>query len=118
MVLWNRSKSTHIASVYQIHESWWKKAHGLMFRKQQSDYALIFRFEKEEKVPLHMFFVFHPIDVLFLNKEKRVVEFKEDFRPWKMYSPENKAAYIIEAPSGSINKAKVELNDEIDFFED
>lgn len=89
-----------------------------MFTKEQKDYALIFKFEKEEKVPLHMLFVFYPIDVLFLNKEKQIIELKEHFEPWKTYSPQSKAMYIVEAPQGSIAKAKIQLHDEIDFFDD
>ena len=70
------------------------KAIGLMFSKK-SDKSLIFVFKKEKIVPLHMLFVFYPIDVLFLNKEKKIVEMKENFRPFSFYSPENKTKYII-----------------------
>ena len=38
-----------------------------------------------------MFFVFFPIDVLFLDKNKKVVELKENFKPFSIYFPKNKA---------------------------
>lgn len=89
-----------------------------MFKTRQPDYALIFKFDKEEKVPLHMFFVFYPIDVLFLDKNKKVVGMKPDFRPWHFHKPDCEAKYIIEAPENTVAKAKIELGDAIDFFED
>ena len=64
-----------------------------MFSKRKN---LVFVFDKEVKESLHMFFVFYPIDVLFLDKDKRVVEIKRNFKPFKFYFPKNKAQYIIE----------------------
>ena len=62
-----------------------------------------------------MFFVFYPIDVLFLDKNKIVAEMKENFRPFAFYNPKNKAMYIIELPKGAIKKSKTEIGDEIKF---
>ena len=50
-----------------------KQAIGLMFSKQKN---IIFEFKKEKKELIHMFFVFYPIDLIFLNKSKKVVELK------------------------------------------
>ena len=90
------------------------KAIGLMFSKK-SDKSLIFIFKKEKIVPLHMLFVFYPIDVLFLNKEKKIVEIKEHFRHFSFYSPKNKARYVIEMPEGSIGKFNLEISDRLGF---
>ena len=85
-----------------------------MFSKK-SDVSLIFKFSHEKIVPLHMIFVFYPIDVLFLNKEKVVVELKENFRPFTFYTPRKKAMYVIEMPENSIKKLKAEVGDKIKF---
>lgn len=85
-----------------------------MFSKK-SDKVLIFIFDKEKIIPLHNFFVFYPIDVLFLNKNKNVVEIKETFKPFTFYTPKNKAKYVIELPQGAIKQSKTELNDKIEF---
>jgi uncharacterized membrane protein (UPF0127 family) len=78
---------------FKICKSTWSKVRGLMFSKRKN---LIFIFEKEEVVPLHMFFVFFPIDVLFLDKNKKIVEIKRDFKPFSYYRPKNKAMYVVE----------------------
>ena len=70
--------------------------------------SLIFAFDEEKIVPLHMFFVFYPIDVLFLDKNKIVVEMKENFMPFTFYTPARKAKYIIEIPNKTIKKNKNE----------
>ena len=45
-----------------------------------------------------MFFVFYPIDILFLNKNKEIVEIKQNLKPFAFYTPKSKAKYIIEMP--------------------
>jgi hypothetical protein len=83
------------------------KAKGLMFTKQKKDKALVFYFDKEKIISLHMFFVFHPIDVLFLDKEKRVAEIKRNLKPFAVYYPKQKAKYIIELNSGTTKKTRI-----------
>ena len=77
--------------------------------------SLIFNYNREIKESLHMFFVFFPIDVIFLNKNKEVVELKQNFRPFSIYFPKNKAKYIIELPNNTIKQTNTEINDLIDF---
>jgi len=83
-----------------------------MFSKPR---PLIFIFEKEKIIPLHMLFVFYPIGILFLNKNKIIVEIKENFKPFSFYTPKNKALYIIELPKDTIKKSKTEVGDKICF---
>lgn len=90
-------------------------ATGLMFSKKLIDSAMILCLRKEVLVNLHMFFVFYPIDVLFLNSNKIVVELKKDFRPFTFYSSKNKAIYIVELPLGAIEKTNTTIGDIIDF---
>ena len=63
-----------------------------------------------------MFFVFYPIDVLFLNKNKIIVEIKENFMQFTYYIPRNKAQYIIELPKNIIRETKTEIGDKIEFW--
>jgi len=56
-----------------------------------------------------------PIDVLFLNEDWKVVEMKEDFKPFRYHRPKKKAMFIIELPEGSILKSKTKVGDIISF---
>ena len=98
----NHTKKKIIIKKSKLCKSVICKAIGFMFRKKNPDYALIFIFRNERKNPLHMLFVFFPIDVLFLDKKKQVVEIKKDFKPFTYYSPKNKSLYVIELPTGHL----------------
>ena len=62
-----------------------------------------------------MFFVFFPIDVLFLDKAKTVVEVKKDFRPFTFYRSRKQCSYVIELPAGLADKTRTAKGDKIKF---
>ena len=109
----NKTRKTLIAEKHYNFKSPISKAIGLMFSMNPKN--LVFFFKKEEIVPLHMLFVIFPIDVLFLDKNKKVVELKENFRPFTFYTPKAKAKYVIELPKGAVKKSKTEIGDIIFF---
>ena len=85
-----------------------------MFSRER-DISLIFDFEKEKIISLHMIFVFYPIDVLFLDRIKLVVDLKENFAPFTFYASKKKAMYAIELPKGTIKKSGTNVGDRINF---
>lgn len=87
---------------------------GLMFSRKQN-IALIFKFSRESKIALHQCFVFYSIDVLFLDKNRIVVDIKENFKPFTFYTSKKKAVYAIELPEGAINHSKTKIGDRIKF---
>ena len=108
----NSSRKRVIAENAAVCKSVISKTIGLMFSRKK---PLIFVFAEEKIVPLHMLFVFYPIDVLFLDKNKVAVEIKERFMPFAFYMPKRKAQYIIEIPVKTIKKTKTRLGDKINF---
>ncbi|MBW3003672.1 DUF192 domain-containing protein [Candidatus Woesearchaeota archaeon] len=83
----------------KICRSQFSKFLGLMFSRKK-DLALVFVFGKDSIVPLHMLFVFYSIDVLFLNKDKEIIEIKSNFKPFSFYTPKKPARFVIELPAG------------------
>ena len=112
MLVKNTTKKSIIAKNAILCKNTLSKTVGLMFSKPK---PLIFIFKKEKIIPLHMLFVFYSIDVLFLNKNKVVVETKEALTPFAFYNPKKKAQYIIELPQGAIKKTKTKVGDKIKF---
>ena len=108
----NTTKKTLLAKDAKVCKSIFSRTMGLMFSKPR---PLIFIFEKEKIIPLHMLFVFYPIDALFLDKNKIVVEIKEKFMPFTLYNPKKKSKYILELPKNTIEETKTELRDRIKF---
>jgi len=82
------------------------KAIGLMFSKR-SDKGLIFEFNREKRISLHMLFVFYPIDLLFLDRNKKVTEIKKNFMPFAFYTSKNKVKYVIELPAGKTKGIRI-----------
>ena len=114
MFIKNTAKNRIIAADFKFCDDNLSKSIGLMFSRKQNR-ALIFRFNKEKIISLHMLFVFYPIDVLFLDKNKIVVDKKENFMPFTLYKSRKKAIYAVELPNGIIRKAKTEIGDKIKF---
>jgi len=67
---------------------------GYMFTKPKED-GIVFIFKKERKVDLHTFFVFTPLSILYLDKEKKIKEIKK-VKPFTLFIKGPKAHYILE----------------------
>ena len=105
-VLFNKTKNKKIIENVKFANNSFLRFKGLMFEsKDNFDYALVFDFPNETKIgaSLHMMFVFFPIDVLFLNSEKQVID-KTTMTPWQFnYTPKKPAKYVVEMPKGKEN---------------
>ena len=108
----NKTKKRIITTDYIICSSYLSKTFGLIFRRFTT---LVFIHKKEITITLHMFFVFYPIDVILLNKDKRVVELKSNFKPFTIWMPKEKSKYIIELRNNIIRERHIEIGDSIEF---
>lgn len=105
-MLENITKNQILTKNFKLCRGFLCRAKGLMFSKPK---VLIFIFNKEKRISLHMFFVFFPIDVIFLNKNKEIIEIKRNFKPFTFYKGKNKAKYVIELPLGIINNNNIKI---------
>lgn len=83
---------------------------GLMFRFPKND-GLLFDFKKEQFISLHMFFVFFPIDIVYLNNNKEIIKIIKKVRPFTPYIPSIKCRYIIELKDSK----NLQQNDKLSF---
>jgi hypothetical protein len=76
---------------------------GLMgVSPREHDYALVFHMNEEGKMSasIHMLFMKMPIDVLFLDSEKKVVDIVSCLRPWVWnYTPKHESKFVVELPA-------------------
>lgn len=91
-----------------------QKMLGLMFKTKVKK-PLLFIFKKEDIVSLHMLFVFTPIDVIFMNKNKIIVELKQHFLPFTFYVPKHDSQYILETKPGTIKGFNIEVGQKVSF---
>lgn len=114
MKIRNSTKDREISDHGELCSDLFSKFRGLMFR-QRSSAALIFVFNKETRISLHMVFVFYPIDVLFLNRSREVVDMKEGFKPFTFYRARKGSMYAIELPAKTIRRTGTGIGDKIQF---
>jgi len=93
------------------------RSKGLRFAKPlRRGQAIVLEAVKEStmETTIDMFFVFFPIDVLWLNKEKEVIDLRRSVKPFTpMIIPRKPAKYVVELKKGVTNNIKI--GDKIEF---
>jgi hypothetical protein len=103
----NKSKESLIAKKAKVADNFFLRLAGLMFRKSiDYDTALIFYHAPS----IHTFFMRFPIDVVFLDKDMRVVKVVLALKPARIvFCP--KAAVTIELAPYKTSKNPIETGD-------
>ncbi len=109
-MLFNSTSKKKIIDDARLASGFWGNFRGLMFEREENfDYALVFELPLETRLgaSVHMMFVFFPIDIVFLNAQKKVVD-KATLRPWALnYTPRVPAKYFVEMPLGCARKINI-----------
>jgi len=82
-----------------------------------SDGALIFMYPYDDKIGIWMKNMSFAIDVLWLDKDKKIVSIEKDMQPSsypaKIYKPSSDARYVIEFAIGNIDELGVKVGDSL-----
>ncbi len=95
---------------------------GLMFRKSLPENSgMLFDFKFEFYPKIWMAFMRFPIDIVWANKDKRIIHIEQDVQPatllnLKAYAPSRPARYVLEVPAGFVRKNKVTVWDTLEFM--
>ncbi len=97
-------------------DTFWRRGRGLMFRRALAEdevYLFVERREGVAQTAIHMFFVFFPIAVVWLDRDRRVVDkvLARPFRPY--YAPRRAAQYYVEGHPSLLER--VETGDQLEF---
>jgi uncharacterized membrane protein (UPF0127 family) len=103
-MLRNESQGFEIARSFKLCKNPWSQARGLMFSRPR---VLVFQFDCPRQISLHMFFVFFPIDVAFLDEGMVVVDIKRNFLPFRVYTSHADAGCVIETPAGMLKNTSI-----------
>ena len=109
----NTTKNTVIATEHKKCKNILAKTFGLMLKSQII--PLVFIFKKEKIIPIHTLLVRKPIDLVYLNRQMRVVDLKENLIPYRFYTPKARAMFVVELPENSIANSRIELGDIVSF---
>lgn len=98
-----------------------ERQRGLMFREQlDKDQGMLFVFENEGYHSFWMKNMKISIDILWLDKEKRIVHIERSVPPCQdepcpSYTPAIPAKYVLELKAGSAEENKLRLYERIEF---
>lgn len=108
MRVFNKTQKTVICERTELAKSYWQKTKGLMFRKSlPRNKGLLMVFGNERRTGIWMFGMRFPIDIVFIDSRKRVVDVKKGIKPfsvnpktWRVFYPSKSAKYILELNKG------------------
>lgn len=103
----------------QLAQSKVEMTKGLMFQKSlEQNKGMLFLFNKEARHPFWMKNTFVPLDIIWIDKNNKVVFISENNQPCKWYYcssiiPKADASYVLEVNSGIVQKIGLKLGDEL-----
>ena len=77
------------------------RALGLLFTYKKSA-LLVSPIESKYQTSIHTFFMLNSIDVVWLDKNKNIIEVKT-MKPFRHHTPKSKAKYVLEIPSNTFS---------------
>lgn len=99
-----------IATGVVLARSRWERTRGLLGRTGLEPGAgMLF----EGTNSIHMLFMRFPIDVLYLDKEQRVVKMVHNLAPWR-FSAARRARWTVELPAHTLAALDVRVDDLIE----
>jgi uncharacterized protein len=115
MLIVNKTKGTNLDGA-DIADTFFSRFRGLMLKKNLKRGLIL-------KIPagrgrrgsaIHMFFMRIPLDLVFLDEEKVVVD-TVTLKPWQTYTPKSPSRYVIEFKTGVLTKSSTQIGDKLDF---
>ena len=96
-----------------------ERTKGLMFQKSlEQNKGMLFLFNKEAKYSFWMKNTLIPLDIIWINKDNKIVFISESNQPCRRFfcpliTPVTNAKYVLEVNSGIIQKIGLKLADEL-----
>lgn len=94
---------------------------GLMYReKLDADEGMLFLFPDEDRHSFWMRNTLIPLDIIWLDKDKKVVFLKEGAEPCKeeiceTFKPDKNALYVLEINKGAVKEKGLQVGDAVQF---
>lgn len=64
---------------------------------------------------IHTFFMKESIDVCYLDGRNKIIRIYHDLSPWKITAPSLKVRRVLELPSHTFAKDKIQLGEVVEF---
>ncbi len=107
----NVTRGTAVASNVRVARSMLARGRGLMFESGLApDAGMLI----EPCSSIHMFFMRFALDVLYVDRNDRVVRAQRGIKPWRVGPLHTRGArYVIELPVGTVERTASEVGDQL-----
>ena len=111
--IYNKTQNTLIAPRAKLADTFITRMVGLLNRSSlaEGEALVIARCQS-----IHMLFMKFSIDVIFVDKNNRVIGLVQGIKPFQLSKIFWKARFAIEVPIGTIAKTKTAVGDQLDGF--
>lgn len=113
MLLVNKATGTVVSANLMTADSFFKRLKGLMFTKELPEQDALHIIPCNE---IHTFFMKYSIDVLYLDKDKKIVHIDEEMEPGKIGKKIKNAISVVELPGGRIRLAGLTTGQSVEFM--
>lgn len=108
--LYHTATGDCLAERLEIANTFWTRLRGLMLRRGlAAGQALWIR----PCNGVHTFWMRFAIDVVFLDREMRVIKLVENMRPFRLTTPRRAARSVVELPAHTIAQTGLRLGDQL-----
>ena len=109
--VYNQTRATVVATKVELADSFLSRGLGLMGRRSLPESGGLLLYPNNN---IHMFFMRFPIDVIFADRQHKIVGLRHSFKPWRPFAAARTARYTIELPAGILQATKTEVGDQIE----
>ena len=115
MIITNSERGTVIGEAIQVAMTAVQRVKGLLGRDCLADgQGLLFK----GSASLHTFFMQFPIDVVFMDRQGKVLKVARGVRPFKVVMAPFRSYYALELPVGAVDASSTRVGDRVVFVED
>lgn len=112
MIVGNTARNTILGETIEVASTAAQKVRGLLGRECLEDgQGLLFKGCSS----LHTFFMSFPIDIVFTDRNGRVLKAAGEVKPFKLVAAPLRAYYAIELPAGAIARSLTREGDVLTF---
>jgi hypothetical protein len=109
----NTTKKTSICRA-EVAKSFLRRAVGLMLASPAREEGLLIEFSSAYSRSIHSFFMRFPLELVFIDNERRVTEVKT-LVPWRVVWPGKPCRWVLEIGRGRLSPGDVEPGDRLEF---
>lgn len=106
----NRTRGTVVAGRCAVAADFWSRLRGLIGRRALATGEGLLLVPARG---VHMWFMRFPIDVIYIDREGRVVDVDERLKPWRIGRPRWRAHAVLEVPAGTVAVSDTRVGDEL-----